>query len=224
MRKPPKFLLTACIVTLSAGACVPPSAASKPQLVWVNGADPTRSVDRDDQECELVARQLTAGLFPSKPLFQLAAQQNEWDRCMGGRGWRRVDGAAANDSVRATSLVTQAPDVRRWVAVSRMRNGMVYLDTTQITRATNGALRVWLLHQYVTDERIGPTLIRRLIRQIEVDCGQRRTRNVMVVAYDAAGGTVATDRTEDAPWNPVIPETVDENFVRALCPARSPPH
>jgi hypothetical protein len=192
---------------------------SSPQsrLAWVNSAEPSRSLDRDDQECQLLARQLTAGLFPDKPIFRLAAQQNEWGRCFGSRGWRQVDRAAA---AAVNPPAARTLDANRWIAVSNGQTGTVYLDTTQITKSPGGTHRVWLLHENNDVERFGTLLIRRYIRQVELDCANRQTRNVVAIAYDDAGSPVATERNESAPWIAVVPESIDEGVMRALCPRR----
>lgn len=207
-------------VCMASLGCTPHTSEPEPQLVWVNSSEQNRSLVRDDQECQIVARQLTADLFPGKPLFRLAAQQNEWDRCFGGRGWRQVDQAAVSAAPRNGAVSPARPDSTRWVAVSHARGGTVYLDTTQIARLPTGLTRIWLLHQNDAVERVGTLLVRRLLRQAEVDCSNRQTRNLLVVAYDDAGATVATERTESSPWSPVVPETIDENIVHVLCPKR----
>src|SRR6185437_778719 len=195
------------VATMTLTAC---ATAHQPQTVWQNPTNPQRNYIGDSQECDLIATALVKGnLSGVSPIYRLAFQNVQWNRCMVGRNWQQVSVSAVSTPPPSPILVTRRAIDDRWKRISETKGRWAYLDTANVIREPNGTLRVWVMTQFDTALVVNSLRIQRFMVREDFDCEQRRTRTLSIAVEDPSGAQ-QSQAVPSPVFHDVAPESSDE--------------
>ena len=107
----------------------------------------------------------------------------------------------------------------RWGVVWQNEEQRISFDRTTVRPAGGGAVRAWIRNDYAVPETRDGVRFDRSMDQIEYDCQQLRYR-IFASTYHL-GEQVVGSESPAAPsdWASIVPETVGEDILAAVCGA-----
>jgi len=109
----------------------------------------------------------------------------------------------------------------RWTVLTTTKSTVVSFDSTSVLRKGGRAYEVWI--RFDQDPRdsvsVGPakkaydySLVR-----YQIDCANARQGSLGSAYYDSAGNIVHVTEVSEVKWALVLPESLNEDFVRSFC-------
>ncbi|HEX6825614.1 MAG TPA: surface-adhesin E family protein [Nitrospiraceae bacterium] len=94
----------------------------------------------------------------------------------------------------------------------------VYVDPATIRRNGNLA-KMWQLYDYKTVQTVAGDSLLSMKRFNEYDCMQERTRMLGYTWFtgNMGNGNVVYSTTEQQPWEPVVPRSINRSLWKAAC-------
>ena len=94
----------------------------------------------------------------------------------------------------------------------------VYVDPATLRR--NGSLvKMWQLYDYKTVQTVAGDSLLSMKRFNEYDCAEERTRMLGYTWFSGnmGNGNVVYSTTEQQPWEPVVPRTINRTLWKVAC-------
>jgi len=94
----------------------------------------------------------------------------------------------------------------------------VYVDPATI-RCNGNLAKMWQLYDYKTVQTVAGDSLLSIKRFNEYDCGEERTRMLGYTWFSGnmGSGNVVYSTTEQLPWEPVVPRTINRSLWKVAC-------
>jgi hypothetical protein len=105
-----------------------------------------------------------------------------------------------------------------WYEIVRSPQIVAFLDTARVERLGTGHARIWFRFVYGTPTTIGTdtTRYRAMEAREEVDCPQRRTRD-LEMRMESMGGIFVGSLTPEAPWQSIDTHALNSGVFLVAC-------
>ena len=117
-------------------------------------------------------------------------------------------------------ILSSQPVYAEWVLVSGDDQAglKVYVDSTTLRRNGNLA-KMWQLYDYKTVQTVAGDSLLSMKRFNEYDCTEARTRMLGYTWFSGnmGNGNVVYSTTEQLPWEPVVPRTINRTLWKVAC-------
>ena len=117
-------------------------------------------------------------------------------------------------------ILSSQPAYAEWVLVSGDDEAglKVYVDTATLRRNGNLA-KMWQLYDYKTVQTVAGDSLLSMKRFNEYDCTEERTRMLGYTWFSSnmGNGNVVYSTTEQLPWEPVVPRTINRTLWKVAC-------
>lgn len=107
----------------------------------------------------------------------------------------------------------------RWTVVGETEERRISFDRTTLRPMGARVLRAWVRNDYAAPETDDGITFDRTLDQIDYDCGQRRFRLVASTYHLGDQVTGNDSPPEPSNWVSVVPETMGEDIIAAVCAA-----
>ena len=117
-------------------------------------------------------------------------------------------------------VLSSGPVYAEWVLVSGDDTAglAVYVDSSTVRRNGNLA-KMWQLYDYKTVQTVAGDSFLSIKRFNEYDCTEERTRMLGYTWFSGnmGNGNVVYSTTEQLPWEPVVPRTINRSLWKVAC-------
>ena len=115
-------------------------------------------------------------------------------------------------------LLISAPALAEWTSVGGTDDFDNYADLATI-RKKGDTVKMWVLIDFKTAQRIGRKTRLSSKRQDECDCDGERSRTLYFSWHSGnmGGGNVVHSNASPSEWQPVAPESIDEGLWKIAC-------
>ena len=117
-------------------------------------------------------------------------------------------------------ILSSQPAYAEWVLASGDDEAglKVYVDTATLRRNGNLA-KMWQLYDYKTVQTVAGDSLMSMKRFNEYDCTEERTRMLGYTWFSGnmGNGNVVYSTTEQLPWEPVAPRTINRTLWKVAC-------
>lgn len=124
-------------------------------------------------------------------------------------------GAAAQRSITPDSVLRSVPD-SRWMHVGAGERYDVYVDRRSL--AAGARRTAWVMHEFHQAQDARSGRYDRVRARVEYDCPGRRSRLRAMIQYLDGEVVASADWDEgESEWTEVVPESVGEMTMDAVC-------
>ena len=120
----------------------------------------------------------------------------------------------------ALLALSSGPVYAEWVLTSGDDDAglKVYVDPATLRRNGNLA-KMWQLYDYKTVQTVAGDSFLSIKRFNEYDCAEERTRMLGYTWFSGnmGNGNVVYSTTEQLPWEPVVPRTINRSLWKVAC-------
>jgi hypothetical protein len=117
-------------------------------------------------------------------------------------------------------VLSSRPVYAEWVLTSGDDEAglKVYIDPATLRRNGNVA-KMWQLYDYKTVQTVAGDSLLSMKRFNEYDCAEERTRMLGYTWFSGnmGNGNVVYSTTEQLPWEPVVPRTINRTLWNVAC-------